>query len=112
MPTAVIDPAQPHYTVTVVIEVADEQRESFLAEIGQVIQDFISLQPGFVSASFHRRIDGPGVLNYAQWRSAEDYDNFSLHPEFGPRVIGVFQRHGAMPVFGRYLPVACYTAPA
>jgi quinol monooxygenase YgiN len=28
---------------------------------------------GFISASFHRSLDGTRVAAYAQWRSAEDY---------------------------------------
>ncbi|MGH9630468.1 MAG: antibiotic biosynthesis monooxygenase family protein [Bryobacteraceae bacterium] len=32
--------------------------------------------PGFVSANLHRSHDGTRVVNYAQWRSLEDYKAF------------------------------------
>jgi hypothetical protein len=31
-------------------------------------------QPGFVSASIHKSLDGTHVVNYAQWRSPADLD--------------------------------------
>jgi quinol monooxygenase YgiN len=30
--------------------------------------------PGFVSASIHKNLDGVRVVNYAQWRSAQDFE--------------------------------------
>jgi heme-degrading monooxygenase HmoA len=30
--------------------------------------------PGFVSASIHKSLDGVRVVNYAQWRSKQDFD--------------------------------------
>jgi heme-degrading monooxygenase HmoA len=29
--------------------------------------------PGYISANIHRSLDGAHVVNYAQWRSAEDF---------------------------------------
>jgi hypothetical protein len=31
------------------------------------------MKPGFISASFHKSLDGTSVLNYAQWKSREIY---------------------------------------
>ncbi len=36
--------------------------------------------PGFVSASFHRSIDGTKVTMYALWRSVEDYQAMRQDP--------------------------------
>jgi hypothetical protein len=33
--------------------------------------------PGIVSAALHRSLDGTRVVNYAQWRSAADWDNLT-----------------------------------
>lgn len=33
--------------------------------------------PGIVSAALHRSMDGTRVANYAQWRSAEDWENLT-----------------------------------
>jgi heme-degrading monooxygenase HmoA len=37
--------------------------------------------PGFVSASIHKSLDGVRVLNYAQWRSKEDWEAMMNNPE-------------------------------
>lgn len=38
-------------------------------------------QPGFVSVSIHRSLDGARVVNYAQWKSKEDIDRLMKNPE-------------------------------
>jgi heme-degrading monooxygenase HmoA len=37
--------------------------------------------PGFVSASIHKSLDGVRVVNYAQWRSKEDFEAMRNSPE-------------------------------
>jgi quinol monooxygenase YgiN len=37
--------------------------------------------PGFVSASIHKSLDGVRVVNYAQWRSREDFEAMRKNPE-------------------------------
>jgi quinol monooxygenase YgiN len=37
-------------------------------------------EPGFVSASLHRSLDGTKVTMYAQWRSVEDYEAMRANP--------------------------------
>jgi hypothetical protein len=36
--------------------------------------------PGFVSASIHASLDGTRVVNYAQWRSREDFQRKLADP--------------------------------
>lgn len=38
-------------------------------------------QPGFVSASLHKSLDGTRVFNYAQWRTQAEYETFAQSPE-------------------------------
>jgi quinol monooxygenase YgiN len=38
--------------------------------------------PGFISANFHVSKDGSRVLNYAQWRSTEDFEGAMRAPQF------------------------------
>ena len=33
-------------------------------------------EPGFLGAALHKSTDGTRMLNYAQWRSQADFDNF------------------------------------
>jgi len=37
--------------------------------------------PGFVSANLHESLDGTKVVNYAQWRSKEDFEAMFQNPE-------------------------------
>jgi heme-degrading monooxygenase HmoA len=37
--------------------------------------------PGFVSASIHKSLDGVRVVNYAQWRSKQDFEAMRNRPE-------------------------------
>jgi quinol monooxygenase YgiN len=37
--------------------------------------------PGYVSANFHRSLDGRHVANYAQWRSRQDFQTMLQNPE-------------------------------
>jgi quinol monooxygenase YgiN len=39
--------------------------------------------PGFVSANIHRSLDGTHVVNYAQWRTKEDFEAARKDPEAG-----------------------------
>ena len=36
--------------------------------------------PGFVSACVHQSTDGTAILNYMQWRSQADFENFVQQP--------------------------------
>ena len=38
-------------------------------------------QPGFVSASIHKSADGVRVTNYAQWRTARDFEAMLQNPQ-------------------------------
>ena len=42
--------------------------------------------PGFMSASIHRSLDGTKVVNYAQWRSKNDFDAMRLNPAARPHM--------------------------
>ena len=68
-------------TVAVAIEVEPERQRAFLDRVGRMIEDFTRHQPGLVSTSIHASEDGTRLLNYAQWRSREDYDRFRENPE-------------------------------
>ena len=37
--------------------------------------------PGFVSANIHKSLDGKRVVNYAQWRSKEDFEAMTADPK-------------------------------
>jgi heme-degrading monooxygenase HmoA len=37
--------------------------------------------PGFISANFHKSPDGTNVVNYAQWRSSDDWKRMLADPD-------------------------------
>jgi quinol monooxygenase YgiN len=42
--------------------------------------------PGFISANIHRSLDGKKVVNYAQWRSVEDFEAMMKNPAAKPHM--------------------------
>jgi quinol monooxygenase YgiN len=42
--------------------------------------------PGFVSANIHKSLDGNRVVNYAQWRSQEDFEAMLRNPDAIPHM--------------------------
>lgn len=59
--------------------------------------------PGFISASIHQSHDGRRVVNYAQWRSREDFEKMLANPEAQPHMA----RAAAMADFD---PILCTVA--
>lgn len=53
-----------------VVEMLVKATESTMKEI-----------PGFVSATIHKSLDGVRVVNYAQWRSQQDFEAMRNNPE-------------------------------
>ena len=43
---------------------------------------FMSRQPGFVSISLHRSLDGRRIVNYIQWQSREQLQSAHKLPDF------------------------------
>jgi heme-degrading monooxygenase HmoA len=64
-----------------VIDVEPGKDGELVALIADRIR-FMSRQPGFVSASLHRSMEGDRVVNYVQWRDAESLRAAHHKPEF------------------------------
>jgi len=45
-----------------------------------------SVFQGFVSANIHKSLDGTRVVNYAQWRSKDDFEAMVKSPEVAPHM--------------------------
>jgi quinol monooxygenase YgiN len=61
------------FTVLVEWGVDPSQQQAFVDAIADLVEQQIENDTGFVSASFHASEDGQRVINYAQWRSNEDW---------------------------------------
>jgi heme-degrading monooxygenase HmoA len=62
-------------------------------------------QPGFISANIHKSFDGTRVVNYAQWRSREDFEAMRRNPEAGSHMAAA----GAL---ATYDPILCEVVEA
>jgi heme-degrading monooxygenase HmoA len=43
---------------------------------------FMARQPGFISISLHRSLDGRRIVNYVQWKSRDLLESAHKSPEF------------------------------
>ena len=71
---------QPVTQITIVEAEADKQAEA-LALMTERAR-FMAAQPGFVSISLHRSLDGRRIVNYVQWRSREQLQAAHKSPQF------------------------------
>jgi len=71
---------QPVTQITIVEAEPDKQAEalSLMTERAR----FMSKQPGFVSISLHRSLDGRRIVNYIQWRNREQLQSAHKSPDF------------------------------
>jgi quinol monooxygenase YgiN len=57
-----------------------EQQDALVELLGRATDEVMRHQPGFVSASIHRGLDGTTVANYAQWASRADFEAMLADP--------------------------------
>jgi quinol monooxygenase YgiN len=67
-------------TVIIIFSVEPERQQELIDAILDFLET-VKQQPGFVSASIHKSIDGVKIANYAQWRSLEEYQAFVKNAE-------------------------------
>ena len=61
------------FTPIIEFDVAPENQQALIDGIADEVERYFKSYVGFVSASFHTSEDGRRVINYAQWRSKEDW---------------------------------------
>jgi len=66
-------------TLINVFTVEPARQQELLDLLARATQ-IVRLEPGFVSSSLHRSLDGSKVTMYAQWRSIEDYQAMRENP--------------------------------
>jgi heme-degrading monooxygenase HmoA len=72
--------AQPVTQITIIEAEPGKQAEalSLMTERAR----FMAGQPGFVSISLHRSLDGKRIVNYVQWKSRDLLQSAHRSPEF------------------------------
>ena len=68
-------------TVIIIFAVEPERQQELINIIVEFVETEVKHQPGFVSSSIHKSLDGVRVMNYAQWQSREDYEAFVNNSE-------------------------------
>ena len=71
MPT--ITKGAPHQTVITTFEVTPGTCQDLVDELTAAYADFISKQPGFVSAALHVNDAQTRIASYSQWTKREDF---------------------------------------
>ena len=79
MPTII--PHSDHVTQITTAEVEDGQQDELLRLMTERAR-FMASQPGFISISLHRSVDGKKIVNYVQWASREQLIAAHQVPEF------------------------------
>jgi quinol monooxygenase YgiN len=75
--------AKNNEVVTVIFSFAvePEHQQELIDMMIDALETTTKQQPGFVSASFHKSLDGVRVFNYAQWRTQAEYETFARSPQ-------------------------------
>lgn len=76
-----IQSRQPPVTQITVVEADPDKQGEALAVMADRAR-FMARQPGFVSISLHRSLDGRRIVNYVQWQSREQLRAAHKSPEF------------------------------
>ncbi len=73
-------------TLINVFTVALEDQQKLVDVLIETTETVMKIQPGFLSATLHKSLDGTHVVNYAQWRSREDVEAMQTRPEVIPHI--------------------------
>jgi heme-degrading monooxygenase HmoA len=79
--TATIDARAGCLTLINVYEVEPDNQAKLAEALAEATESTIRRAPGFISVSIHRSLDGRKVVNYAQWASKADFEDFMATPE-------------------------------
>jgi quinol monooxygenase YgiN len=84
-------------------------RQRELLDLLDRATQIVRLEPGFISSSLHRSIDGSKVTMYAQWRSVEAYQAMRENPT----PLRYFEQIVAFATFeaGMYEVIETYSPP-
>jgi quinol monooxygenase YgiN len=68
-------------TLVNIFTVAPEKQQQLADLLVRATHETMQYLPGFISASIHRSLDGRKVINYAQWRSRDDFARVQKNPK-------------------------------
>jgi len=68
-------------TLVNVFTVKPENQEKLVTLLTEATEQVMRSLPGFISANIHRSHDGRKVVNYAQWKSGDDFQAMKKNPD-------------------------------
>ena len=83
---ATIDQRDRVFTLINVFTVEPDKQDTLVNLLVEATNTTMRHLPGFVSASIHKSLDHARVVNYAQWRSKDDFDAMRTNPEAIPHM--------------------------
>lgn len=72
----IISKDQDAITVMAIYATQPEEQQRLIDTVRDFTLAAMRPQPGFISSTIHRSLDGVRVINYAQWKSQEEYFAF------------------------------------
>lgn len=84
--TTTIRPGTTPYTLINVFVVEPPRQRELVELLCRATREVICRLPGFISANIHESHDGTQVVNYAQWRSREDFEAMLRDPAAQPHL--------------------------
>jgi quinol monooxygenase YgiN len=66
--------------------VKPEKADELVKLLTKATDEVMRHQPGFISANLHISLDKTRVVNYAQWRSKEDFERMQQNPDAKPHM--------------------------
>ena len=88
-------------TLINVFTVAPDKQDELIRLLTEATAQTMKRLPGFVSANIHKGVDGTTVVNYAQWRSREDFEAMRGNPEAKPHMETIAK-------IARFNPIVCH----
>jgi len=83
-------------TLINVFSCAPENQQHLIGAWIRATENTLGRLPGIISASLHRSKDGTRVVNYAQWKSSENWENlFRVASESWFREMGKYAKPDA-----------------
>ena len=67
-------------TLINVFTVEPKNQQHLVDLLIEATEKVMSQQEGFISANIHKSLDGTRVVNYAQWKSGEDFEKMLKNP--------------------------------
>ena len=70
-------------TLINVFAIEPDNQAKLMRLLEEGTETLFSKQPGYIATSFHKSKDGRRIVNYGQWRSAQDIEAYRGKPEIG-----------------------------